>query len=213
MNHKRLEEMLGAYLTGSLERSEQEEIEAHLESCRSCQQQVSKLAPIPSLLRRAVPREMLEAPEVPSAGQLAAKAAAVLRRRRRRRGALATAMAGLVGAASIVALSVPGPASSTVARRLVLSGPRASGMAMLEARAWGTQIVLEASHLPAGAELVTKVEGPSGAQQVGSWSAPANGKAVVDMATSLPPRAIRAVLVEDEETSRVMLGWQETASH
>jgi Putative zinc-finger len=48
---------LGAYVLGALEREERAELEAHLETCDICRQELDRLAPLPGLLSRLTVEE------------------------------------------------------------------------------------------------------------------------------------------------------------
>jgi Putative zinc-finger len=48
---------LGAYVLGALERAERAELEAHLETCRICRDELDRLAPLPGLLSRLTVEE------------------------------------------------------------------------------------------------------------------------------------------------------------
>jgi anti-sigma factor RsiW len=43
---------LGAYVLGALEREERSRLEAHLETCAVCREELEELAPLPGLLSR-----------------------------------------------------------------------------------------------------------------------------------------------------------------
>lgn len=104
------------------------------------------------------------------------------------------ALASLAAAGAVVA--VVAPARSHVQGRIVaLKGPVATGQAVLQDKPWGTQIVLTADRLPEGSVLVAAVYGPGGESPLGSWSAPSNGRAVVDLATDYRPSSITRLVV------------------
>ena len=122
---------LGAYVLGALEREERAGLEAHLETCAVCREELDRLAPLPGLLSRLTVEEAevletaeagpgpldpaeaaaVEAPERPlepvpaySAAPLERALFAVARERRRSRviRAAAVAAAVLLGAVALV---------------------------------------------------------------------------------------------------------------
>lgn len=201
---------LGAFVTGSLSAAERAEMERHVRSCDACQHELVRLAPLPALLRRLPPPDVEASDPVAGSSpgdQADRRLVAGVRRLRRRRRArwaavVAAAAAELVGASVGVAQS----ASSPPARVLSLKGVGAHGEAELQARAWGTQIILRVQGLPRGAVLTAMVTGPDGTYTVGSWRTPAGGDAVVDLATAVTPRAVRHLVVTRAATGHPILG-------
>lgn len=209
--------LIGAYVTASLDPEERADLEQHLRGCVGCREELALLAPLPAILRRLPPpswRHSFDAaiPEVTGAHRrteharlAAAAASAVRRRRRRRRGARAALAAAAAVAAAVLALLVLPAHSVAPARVMALRGVAATGTAQLEAKAWGTQIVLTADQLPRDALLTAVAYGPGGELTVGSWSSPPNGRAIVELATNLGPRSIKRLVVFRSGTSRVIL--------
>ena len=122
---------LGAYVLGALEREERAELEAHLETCVICREELDRLAPLPGLLSRLTVEEaevldaadaaLADAPVLAPAQPEVAEAAAttagassapleralfeVARERRRSR---RTRAVGLVAALMLAAVAVAG---------------------------------------------------------------------------------------------------------
>jgi putative zinc finger protein len=121
---------LGAYVLGALEREERARLEAHLETCAICREELDRLAPLPGLLSRLTleETEVLETPELgpapfepgpalpehslqPEAGYSAAPLEralfAVARERRRSRLMRAAAVAAAVLLAAVALVGGP----------------------------------------------------------------------------------------------------------
>jgi hypothetical protein len=107
-------EALGAYALGQAGEEERARIDAHLEGCPACREELASLAPVVGMLPLADPDRFGPAPEPPA--ELGAQIAATIeaeragRRRRRRRGfglALGGATAA-VAAALALFVSLPG---------------------------------------------------------------------------------------------------------
>lgn len=213
----RFRRLVGAYVTGSLDPEEAAELERHLQGCRACREELSLLGPLPAMLRRLPPP--LDAGSAASTpfgaargehlsidrAHLAVLAKRAARRRRSVRAALGAAAAAEAAAAAVVAALLVPAGSAAPARVMAMRGPVATATAELEAKAWGTQILLRAERLPRGTVLVAAVYGPGGESSLGSWSAPPSGRAVVELATSVPPGSIRRLIVFRSGTARIVL--------
>ncbi len=212
----RFRTLIGAYVTGILDASERADLEAHLRECEACRQELAFIAPLPAILRRVPPPSQQSGPAPITPGTTTASRApleqtllSALARRaiRRQRVVMATIVGGAAAAAAAVALVIALviPLRPSHGRVMTLHGPVASGSAVLQAKAWGTQVVLTVDRLPRGAVLESAVYGPGGESTIGSWSAPPNGHAVVDLATSWKPAAIRRLVVFRSGTARMIL--------
>lgn len=198
--------LAGAYVVGALDAAQRQAFEEHLRACGACRAEVARLAPLPPLLRRLPPPPPAGLQGGTKSPTLAALAGRLARRRRRTRQVV---LGALVAAAALAGvLAVPALQESSVSRgRMVsLSGTQAAGTAQLDARAWGTQVILTLSGLPAGDPATAAVTGPSGAaERAGSWISPSDGRAVLEVATKLEPAAITSVTVIDTRTGRTIM--------
>jgi len=52
-----IRELLGVYVVGAIEPAERALVDAHLNTCRDCREELAGLAPLPALLRRITPEE------------------------------------------------------------------------------------------------------------------------------------------------------------
>lgn len=197
---------LGSYVAGALEPDERIEVDLHLAGCEACRRELSLLAPLPGLLWRLPP------PDDGYFGPptLSLLSSAVRRRRAARRHKLTWAAAALGVAASVavaagVTLNRSGsrlPGERTIVLRSA-SGP-ASGTAVLDPRPWGTQIELRLAHLPVASGFVAWVQGPQGGSVTGSWGRTPNGRAIIEIATSLPTASISGLRVATSAGAAVL---------
>lgn len=203
---------LGAYVTGSLDPTERAEMESHLAGCSSCRDELSLLSPLPAALLRGTSPELLAPDPGPAViagpgedlGMVVARAIA----HRSRRSKLRAAGAAAVLAAVIIAVAfIPArgtritPAPSRVLSLRSDSGvPGVTspiGTAALDAKTWGTQLVLTLSHRPTAQEFVASIAGPNGNQTVGEWGTTPNGHVVVQVATVLQPGSVEGLTIRD----------------
>jgi anti-sigma-K factor RskA len=183
---------LGAYLTGSLEPDEHAAMDAHVSTCRACQTELAQLAPLPALLRRVQPDVAVEPTSGPAVhNRLSdALAAATAKRRAQRRTlrvwqSAAAALAVAAGVAVLVhAPTSPAPNGRIVALRTV-AGSTARGMAVLERRPWGTEIVLRLTGLPPHDPCEAWIATAGGRSPAGTWGPTATHAAEIDIATAV----------------------------
>ncbi|MEV4508901.1 zf-HC2 domain-containing protein [Dactylosporangium sp. NPDC049525] len=132
--HDAVRPLLGGYVLGGLDESDQVRVDAHLSGCTDCRAEVDRLAPVPELLQRlpADPaRGSLAAIETPSRDGLDAllrrtrRAAPPSRRRRAR------VLAGVVGA--VVALLAVGSVVWSRSATTPEAAPRPSQQTVLSA--------------------------------------------------------------------------------
>jgi Putative zinc-finger len=198
---------LGAYVLGALEREERAELEAHLETCLICREELDRLAPLPGLLSRLTVEEaeVLESADPAHEAKPSAAAASsapleralfeVARERRRSRRARAV---GLVAAVMLAAIGVaaglliaggdggpPGPAPLTVSA----TDPRTGvyGSAELTREPWGTRVDLRLAGVRPGerCRLVARAAGGR-AEVAANWRAGYLGTAEVPGAVAIP---------------------------
>lgn len=214
----RFRTLAGAYLVGLLDPEESAEFEVHSRECRTCREELDVIRALPAILRLHRPplaEPDLLAAGIPSPGattrsegdktNLALLVKREIHRRRRARVALLSVV-GAVAAATLLVTVLLAPSRSVPSGQVMaLRGTLARGTALLEAKGWGTQIVLSADRLPGGEVLVAVVYGPGGKHPVGSWSAPAGGRSVVELATSLHPPSIRRLVVYASSSDTVVL--------
>jgi hypothetical protein len=152
-------ESLGAYALGQLPEGERAALEAHLEGCADCREELQSLAGVARLMPLADPERFGAAPEPPPllGDQIAATIGAERRVARRRRFGLAwSGAAAAVAATAVLAIFVLGdsggggsePPAQRVAFRSLPAGMQIN--ASLEPRSFGTQIEVYVSGVRSG---------------------------------------------------------------
>jgi hypothetical protein len=155
-------ELLGVYVVGAIEPHERSQLEAHLNQCYDCREELAGLAVLPALLHRIpVP----EAEQIASSGEVTAEDPVPLvlsglladvgahRRSRRVRGLLAAAAAVLValGGGAAVATSVAQPARPAAVNRFDVAQTR-DGKINVTVRydrlRWGTEMWVQVRGVP-----------------------------------------------------------------
>jgi anti-sigma factor RsiW len=162
-------ELLGAYALGHLEGDERAGLEAHLEGCGGCREELAALAPVAKMLPHADPARFESAPQPPP--ELGRRITATIegekqrteRRRRRTFGGLA--FGGAAAAAAVLLLFVFGGGSQD-ARQQVQFADLPAGInidATLEPHAYGTEIHMYVHGVPSGTLCRVWLKGPGGA--------------------------------------------------
>jgi hypothetical protein len=210
---------LGAYVLGALEREERAGLEAHLETCEVCREELDRLAPLPGLLSRLTLDEaevLATAGPESSAEPLAgaprpepAYSAAPLERalfevaRERRRSRLMRAVAA--AAALVLAAAVVtggqllgggdgggGPAPLTAAASDLRTGVH--GAAELTPEPWGTRVELRLAGVRPGQRCRLVARSAGGRSEVAStWRAGYLGTAEVPGAVAIPAERLTSL--------------------
>jgi hypothetical protein len=214
---------LGAYVLGALEREERARLEAHLETCAICREELDRLAPLPGLLSRLTleETEVLETPELgpalpehslqPEAGYSAAPLEralfAVARKRRRSRLMRAAAVAAALVLAAVVLVGGPlldddgddGPAPLTAAASDLQTGVH--GSAALTREPWGTRVELSLAGVRPGERCRLVVRAVGGRTEVAAtWRVGYLGTADVPGAVAIPADRLASLdVVTDDD--------------
>jgi hypothetical protein len=166
-------ELLGAYALGHLEGDERAGLEAHLEGCPGCREELATLAPVAQMLPHADPARFELAPTPPP--ELGRRIAATIegekqrteqRRRRRLFGGLAFGGVTAAAVAAVLLLFVFGGSGSTDAGQPVQFTDLPEGIsisATLEPHAYGTEIHMYVHGVPSGTLCRVWLKGPGGA--------------------------------------------------
>lgn len=193
---------------GLLDEHERPGLQAHLDGCADCRDELASLAPLRAALDGADPSR-IEPPVLPRhlEGTVLARLEADSRSHRRRYRALAATAAVaacLVAAlATLVALGPFGPAGP---RTLALHGPPGvSAQAVLVSERWGTQVQFRESGQAGTQVYAVSVVGTSGRWWSAGTYTTQNGQGVrVDMACALAPDQIAYILVRDPAGATVL---------
>jgi hypothetical protein len=159
-------ERLAASLVGALGAEEEAALRAHLDGCWACRAEAAELGAVVALLPLADVSRIAELP-VPPAGlgdrivsRVAGERSRSDRRRRRWFGA---AVAGIAAATTLVALTFTLVTQGGEAAVITLKGPPGvTASATVRAKAWGTQIELDVTGLPAEQTYGVWLEEPDG---------------------------------------------------
>lgn len=165
-------ELLGAYALGHLEGDERAGLEAHLEGCPGCREELAALAPVARMLPHADPARFELAPEPPP--ELGRRIAATIegekerseqRRRRRLFGGLAFGGTTAAAVAAVLLLFVFGGSSPDAGQPVEFTDlPEGISIsATLEPHAYGTEIHMYVHGVPSGTLCRVWLRGPNGA--------------------------------------------------
>lgn len=202
-SHGDLQRSLGSYVLGALEPSERAELEAHLTGCPACREELASYAGLPGLLSRLSLQEATGSALLPAPALLPRVLTAVQRERDRgvrrlHRWQAATATLAVAAAAATALATAPRVTETEPPGRplVAAAGVSASGQLALERRPWGTAVHLRLEDLPPAASYAAWAVDAAGARSaVAAWGPTSNGDAEVTGATSLPPNAVRSLVV------------------
>lgn len=204
--HARQREALGAYVLGGLDRTERRTVEAHLDVCDSCSQEVARLAGLPALLARLTREEAevgLLAGPPPAVESLVRGVARTRARERRRlvRWRAATAAAALVAAVAVAA-TWPDPEPDRVvaaAEPAVAAASATEGTAAALEWDWGTTVEIDLTGLPQRPVYQLMAVASDGRrQQAGVWGATDTHSARVRGASAIQRDDLDRVEVTDD---------------
>ncbi len=163
-------ELLGAYALGHLEGDERAGLEAHLEGCAGCREELAALAPVARMLPHADPARFGPAPQPPPelgqriAATIAAEKQQTRQRERRRLfGGLAFGGAATAAVAAVLLLFVFGGESGQGPAQQVRFANLPEGIsidATLEPHAYGTEIHMYVHGVPSGTLCRVWLRGP-----------------------------------------------------
>lgn len=164
-------ELLGAYALGHLEGDERAGLEAHLEGCPGCREELAGLAPVAKMLPHADPARFELAPQPPP--ELGKRIAATIegekqrteqRRRRRLFGGFAFGGAAAAAVAAVLLLFVFGGSSPDAGQPVKFTDlPEGISIsATLEPHAYGTEIHMYVHGVPSGTLCRVWLKGRNG---------------------------------------------------
>ncbi len=185
---------LGVYVLGAIDPVERGLVDAHLETCRECRDELAGLAGLPALLARLDPDEVsrisaedpvhVGADEHPPAELIGAVLDMAKARRRRDRwrylsaaAAVVVIAAGLFGglkAATSTTTKVPVPTGSEASWEIARGTSQATGASATVAYSgelWGSAFEVLVDHIPMGTTCQLWVVHPDGTRtQVAAWT-------------------------------------------
>jgi len=163
-------ELLGAYALGHLEGDERAGLEAHLEGCAGCREELAALQPVARMLPHADPARFDLAPEPPPelgrriAATIEAEKQRAQRRRRRTFAGFAFGGAAAAAVAAVLLLFVLGGDSQDAGQPVRFTDlPEGIDIyATLEPHAYGTEIHMYVHGVPSGTLCRVWLRGPRG---------------------------------------------------
>jgi hypothetical protein len=162
-------ELLGVYALGQLEGDERAGLEAHLDGCARCREELALLEPVARMLPHADPERFESAPQPPPelgtriAATIAAERKLTEKRRRRRFGGFALGGATAALAAAVLAIFVLGGGSGgDPERHVAFASNGVSIDATLEPHAYGTEIRMYVHGVASGTLCRVSLRGPGG---------------------------------------------------
>lgn len=161
-------ELLGVYALGQLEGDERAGLEAHLEGCARCREELALLQPVARMLPHADPERFESAPQPPPelGARIAAKLAAERKQtegRRRRRLFGGFALGGATAAAVLAIFVLGGGGGGEPERHVAFASHGVSIDATLEPHAYGTEIRMYVHGVASGTLCRVSLRGPGGA--------------------------------------------------
>ncbi len=199
---------LGVYVLGAADDEERRQVEAHLPTCRTCQAELARIAPLPAMLAgvpprlRPSPRPQPNPRRQPKPGIRPAAASTARPRAAGRHRWRTVAAAGVAAAAGVLAglWLAPATAPHPAAAGIVLTGTdrasHVSATARLMATVWGTSIELRLTGVPQDVVCRLIVRSRTGATEVGGvWDAWRDGPINVPASVAWQPSVIASLEV------------------
>lgn len=199
--------LLGAYVLGGLDAADLTLFEAHLQDCAGCRKELAVLEKVPMLLDSLPLPDALALSGVPGGSEApdADVPARLFDELARRRKALRRRWAALAGAVAAACLAVGlavGPmlvrAPQPDATYSVASGGGLQVNIDMARKAWGTELAVSGSSLPADGTLSLWVRDRAGTEdRACAWTATPSGKVKVTGATPIQLGSISSVELRD----------------
>jgi anti-sigma factor RsiW len=203
-SHDELREALGAYVLGQLDDDQRREVELHLMTCETCPAELTEIRPVAQALRAVDADAVAVAAsiELPAALDDRIRRALPPRRASRPHGRLVGAALTAV-AVVVVRGDDAGPTVIAVPRVTTASGVTAA--AGLVDHAWGVEVKLRASGLPAGERFEMWVVADDGSShEAGEFVGVAGTEIVCDMSSSVLLEHATAFRVVDDQGAEVI---------
>lgn len=195
---------LGAYLADALPAQERAALDAHLAECPACREELARLSPLPRLLGRLSPEDLLaDAPAAP-ADLLERSLAALARARRRERRRLwsrTTGAAILGAAAALAAVLLAVPANSGAPLQLTdAAHSTVTGTVRAASRPWGTEFRVSLRDLPGASSYTLWAVAVDGRRwPAASWGPTKQHRAQLTGAAPVPMRSLARVELQDAQ--------------
>lgn len=216
--HRRFDELLGAYALGQLDDGERAELDAHLDRCPACRAELDQVYPVAALLPKTDPDRLEEPLAVPPA-YLAERVYERVGQERRRESRRRPPSMGLAAAAAVLAvlfalstfflIEEPGQEVTLqpVAARTALPAgfQNLEATATLRAEDYSTQIELEASGLAPGQTYAVWLEREDGTRvPAGSFRAFDEGPETVYLSAAVTPEEAVGLVIGTPDGESVL---------
>lgn len=210
--HDRYAQWAAAYTLGALEAEDRRTFETHLASCSTCSAELAQLAPLAALIAKSDPGDIEHHPDPDGAARLSAAAGAELRALRQRGTRWRRVAAGLA-AASVLLLTVlvvdvgggdPDPPPEQAAS--LVSSVASRTHVAVSARAWGTEVTLDITGLPARDGYTLWTIDTSGEwTSAATWSPTPTGVVRLTGASRTPTDQIERILVTSDDPDDLLV--------
>lgn len=179
-------EDLGPFLLGQLPPAQAEQARSAVAECPLCSLEVARLRPVVAALGRVRPGADVPAAPAPALERVLAEVHGDVASRRRR--AVLAAAGGLVLAVTVAAGVLAARPDDSAPRDVVLVGrPGAAGTVSVDARGWGTELVLDVRGLTPGRTYGAWLADRTGQRvSAGTFRPAEHGAVRVDLAAALP---------------------------
>jgi hypothetical protein len=190
--------LLGAYVLGALDDEERDRVDAHIEGCVACREELESLFAVRAQLARLSEADVVALDPAPAPPALRTRVLAAVRAQRRRvvRRRLAAAVVLTAVVAAAVALALPAAEHGGQARAVTATDAATGVRAAVAARpkAWGTELTLRLSGATPGERCRLIARARDGRHAVAAtWWATYRGTAEVTGAAALPAEDLVAL--------------------
>ena len=201
-DHDRFAKWAAASTLGALDPDDRRAFETHLTTCRSCAAELAELAPLPGLIAKTTSADIEQRPDPARAAAIADAARHEMGALRRRSRRWRLTAAGLAAAAAVlVALVVVDPGDGgndgppTQAATVASTSAAATEVAV-SPRAWGTEITLAITGLPARPSYqLWAIDSRGEWVSAATWSPTPTGAVRLTGATSTPTTDLDRIVI------------------
>ena len=209
-DHDLYAEWAAAYTLGALDADDRDLFERHLPSCPVCAAELAAFAPLTGLIAKIEPADIAHTPATGQAVSFAARAHAELasmqRRTRHWRRAALAATAVAAGVTLLTLLPGSDDSESVPTAATVITSQADTTRVTTEARAWGTEIRVALTGLPArDSYQLWAVDGAGNWSAAATWSPTPSGGARITGATLTPMSEIRRIVITSPDPTDVLI--------
>lgn len=209
-DHDQYAQWAAAYALGALDSGDRSAFETHLAACPICASELAELAPLPGLIAKTDPTDIEHHPDPVLSAAIAAAAKQELGALRRRSRRWQLTAAGLAAAVALFALLVitPGDESDRPPTEAVTVAmtTAASTDVVVSPRAWGTEITLDITGLPArDSYRLWAIDINGNWTAAATWSPTPTGGVRLTGATSTPTDEIDRIVITSNQRDDLLV--------